>query len=200
MQLRYLATSPFVRKVMVFALETGLADRIERIPTDLADPDSGLAAFNPLGKVPTLITDDGGVLYDSALICDYLDSVHDGPPRIPPAGPDRWRTLQTQALADGVLDAGVLRRMESMRPAENQSADWDARQKAKVDRGLDALEREAARFDGSPEIGQIAAGCALGWLGFRFGHDRPLEGRSTLARWYEAFAKRPSMAATAPKD
>src|SRR3546814_4963738 len=109
MKLRYSPTSPYVRKVNVVAIETGLQDRIERVPTVTADPASGLAKDNPLGKVPVLITDDGMRLYDSPVICEYLDSLHEGPKLIPTEGIARWVTLSQQALADGLLDAAILR-------------------------------------------------------------------------------------------
>ncbi len=102
MKLRYSPTSPYVRKVSVTALELGLTERIARVPTDTQDRESGIAEHNPLGKVPALILDDGGVLYDSPVICEYLDSLHDGPPMFPAAGPARWTALRQQALGDGI--------------------------------------------------------------------------------------------------
>ena len=146
MKLRYSPTSPYVRKVTVTALETGLHDRIERLPTDIREPRADFLADNPLGKVPTLITDDGLPLFDSRVICEYLDSLHDGHKLFPVDVPARWRTLRLMALADGILDAAVLRRMETLRPEKEQSAAWIERQKAKVTRGLDMLEREVPRF------------------------------------------------------
>ena len=110
MKLYAIATSPYVRKVMVLAHETGLVDRIEIVKPNLSlttsDPDLNRA--NPIGKVPALVLDDGGSLYDSPVICEYLDSLHDGPQCFPPAGPERWHALQRQALGDGMLDAAVI--------------------------------------------------------------------------------------------
>ena len=119
MKLRYSPTSPYVRKVTVTAQETGVQPRIERVPTVTTDPASGLAKDNPLGKVPTLILDDGERLYDSPVICEYLDGLHGGAKIVPPAGPERWVALRRQALADGILDAAVLRLMETRRPASS---------------------------------------------------------------------------------
>jgi glutathione S-transferase len=197
MKLRYSLTSPYVRKVVVCALELGIDGRIERIATNTADPANGLAADNPLAKVPALLTDDVGPLYDSPVICEYLDSLQ-GTPKLHPAGAARWPALRRQALADGMLDAAILRRLEEMRPKGEQSPAWAAKQQAKVDGGLDALEREAGGFGKHPTIDQIAVGCALGYLDFRFAADRWRDRHPALARWYDAFAQRPSMLATGP--
>ena len=197
MKLRYSLTSPYVRKVVVAAIELGIDGRIERIPTNTADPASGLAADNPLAKVPALIT-DAGPLYDSTVICEYLDSLQ-GAPKLHPAGPSRWTGLRRQALADGVLDAAIARRLEELRPEGERSPAWVTKQQAKVDGALDALEREVGSFAKEPTIDQIAVGCALGYLDFRFSADRWRDRRPSLARWYEGFAKRPSMVATEPK-
>jgi glutathione S-transferase len=202
-KLCYSPTSPFVRKVTVVAIECGIDGRIARMPTDIADADGTLAAVNPLGKVPALITDDGVVLYDSRVICEYLDSLHAGAPLFPPAaaGAPRWLALRRQALADGVLDAGVLCRMELQRPEGERSRMWLARQQGKVTRGLDALAKEADGLAATPPtIGHIAAACALGWLDFRFPADDWRTTRPGLAEWYASFAERPSMQATQPRD
>ena len=200
MKLRYLPTSPYVRKVTVTALETGLHDRIERIPTDIRAPRGDLLADNPLGEVPTLITDDGLPLFDSRVICEYLDSLHDGHKLFPTDVPARWRTLRLMALADGILDAAVLRRMETLRADKEQSPAWIERQKSKVVHGLDMLEREVPRFNRQITIGQITVGCCLGWLDFRYGAEDWRIGRSLLADWYSMFMTRASMAATVPEE
>jgi glutathione S-transferase len=198
MKLRYSLTSPYVRKVVVAAIELGIDGRIERIPTNTADPASGLAADNPLAKVPALLTGDVGPLYDSAVICEYLDGLQ-GAPRLHPAGGvARWQALRRQALADGMLDASILRRLEEMRPQGERSAAWATKQQGKVEGGLDALEREVGGFGKDPTIDQIAVGCALGYLDFRFAADRWRDRRPSLARWYDGFAQRPSMLATVP--
>lgn len=201
MKLRYSPTSPYVRKVTVTALETGLDGRIERIETATSDP--GLAAENPLGKVPTLITDDGTALCDSPVICAYLDSLHEGAPLIPAEGPARWQDLNLAALADGMMDASLLRMMEvRLRPEDKRSEVVTENQRQKVRRGLDLMERWAAegRLEGAPTPGRIALGCALGYLDFRFADDDWREGRPALTRWDRDFAARPSMQATVPQD
>jgi glutathione S-transferase len=201
MKLRYSPTSPYVRKVTVTALETGLHDRIERVPTDTREPRPDFLADNPLGKVPTLITDDGLPLFDSRVICEYLDSLHDGHKLFPVDVPARWRTLRLMALADGILDAGVLRRMETLRPEKEHSPAWIERQKAKVARGLDMLEREVPRFHRLVTIGQITVGCCLGWLDFRYGTAEDWRiGRPLISDWYSMFMVRPSMVATVPSE
>jgi glutathione S-transferase len=203
MKLRYHPASPYVRKCLVLAEEVGLAGRLEIVPTVTSDPANGLANDNPLGKIPALTPDDGETLFDSPVICEYLDSLHNGAKLFPASGPARWTALRRQALADGLLDAALLRRYESMRPAGEQSPTWDEKQKATIGRALDVLEAETDRL-GDPakpvDIGLIAIGCALGYLDFRFAKDEWRRGRPKLTRWFEGFAKRPAMAATMPKD
>ncbi len=200
MQLRYSPTSPYVRKVSACAIELGLAERIERIPTDTLDPNSGLAEHNPLVKVPALILEGGAVLYDSPVICEYLDSLHDGAKIFPPAGPERWTALRRQALGDGILDAAILRMLETLRrPEALRWRGWIDKQTGKVTRALDRLEAEAETLEGPLTIGQITIGCALGYLDFRFPDDKWRAGRPHLATWYEDFAGRPSMQETAPQ-
>jgi glutathione S-transferase len=201
-KLRYSTTSPFVRKVVVSALERGLDGRIERVMTKTAPtaPDRELSRDNPLAKLPALVRDDGVVLYDSRVICEYLDSLHQGDKLIPPTGEARWSVLRRQALADGLLDAGVLVLYESRRPADKQYDDWKRGQLVKVHQALDAFEREAASLTQKPQLDDIALACALGWLEFRkvAGDLRPT--RPRLFAWYEAFTRRPSMLATAPHE
>jgi len=195
MKLRYSPTSPYVRKVLATAIELGLETRIERISTD------DLVTDNPLSKVPALTMDDGEVLYDSPVICEYLDSLHQGARLFPPAGTARWRALRQQALCDGVLDAAILRMLESKRrPEALRWPDEIAKQGGKVARALDRLEAEAADLEGPLTIGQIAVGCTLGYLDFRFGDEDWRPTHPKLAAWHAEFAKRPSMLETVPKD
>lgn len=201
MELRYSGTSPFVRKVRIFAIETGLADRIDLVATNPWAPDTDLPSDNPIGKVPTLIADDGTRLYDSSVICEYLDSLHGGAKRFPVSPPARWTALRRQALADGMLDAAVTRRLETtMRPEPLRWSVWVDRQKAAVVRGLDALEQEAPALSGLTTIGEIAIAAALGYLDFRFPDDRWREGRPRLTAWYEPLLARRSLAETAARE
>jgi len=200
MKLRYSPTSPYVRKVVVTAIELGLDERIERILTNTRDPNSGLKRDNPLSKVPALILDDGAVLYDSPVICDYLASLSPTTTLLPPAGPERWTALRRQALADGILDAAILAMLESRRPDGERSPAFAKAQKGKITAALDALEGEAATLAGEVTIGAIAVGCALGYLDFRFPDDDWRRDRPALAAWYATFAERPSMVASVPRD
>jgi glutathione S-transferase len=200
MKLCYSATSPYVRKVIVAGIELGLDGKIERQPTSAWDPATKLGEINPLGKVPALVTDAGEAFYDSPVICEYLVSVAGGGKLFPAAGPERWTALRRQALADGIMDAGVSARLESQRPAGKKSEEWIERQRAAVFRALDALEAEAPALGGKVDIGHVAIGCALGYLDFRFAADAWRQGRPNLAAWFESFAKRPSIATTVPKD
>src|SRR5690606_21409116 len=156
MKLHYNRASPFVRKVMAVVIETGLEDRIEpvtRLMTPI-QPDADLVRDNPLGKVPCLVTDDGTALYDSRVVCEYLDSLHDGPKMLPAAGPARWTALRRQAEGDGIRDAGVLARYETfLRPQERRWPEWIDAQKLKFRRALDSLEDEAGTFGGTVDIG-----------------------------------------------
>ncbi len=200
MKLCYSPTSPYVRKVLIVAIETGQDGRIERVPTNVWAADSEIARYNPLGKVPTLITDKGMTLFDSPVICEYLDANHAGAKLFPANGEGRWRALRQQAIADGILDAAILARLESNRPQERQSQDWIDRQKRAVGRAMDLLEAEAETLNGPLTIGQIAVGCACGYLDLRFAADRWRQSRPRLAAWYEGMAKRKSFLDTVPKD
>jgi glutathione S-transferase len=204
MKLRYSPTSPYVRKVMVVALETGLAERIERLPTTVAPtkPNDEVARENPLVKVPALTTDDGLVLYDSPVICEYLDTLHDGPKLFPAGDKARWLALRQQALGDGILDAAILGRYEILRPKEFQWQDWLDAQMRKVRGALAALEMEAEAGDlGGPlTIGQITIACALGYLDFRYASEEWRGKYRRLAVWAEEVAQRKSIQLTAPKD
>jgi glutathione S-transferase len=201
MKLYYTPTSPFVRKVLVAAHELGVAGLVETVflrPTP-TKADATLSVQNPLSKIPTLITDDGVALYDSPVICEYLGSLTAAHSLVPASGAARWKVLRTQALCDGILDASILVFYErAHRPKELWWPDWLQGQSEKALQGLDELEREAVNFGHEPDLGQVCAGVALGWLEFRsvFGDLRT--GRPRLAAWYERFAERPSMQSTMP--
>lgn len=197
MKLRYSPTSPYARKVVVVAKETGLDGKIEIVETKLG-PDSDIHQQNPLGKVPTMILDDGTAIFDSPVICEYVDSQSKGAKMFPPAGPARWKALVMQGLADGLMDASLARRGEMMRPADKQNSEALNKQAGVMARVLDTLEKRAAELDGPVTIGQVTVGCALGYLDLRFADDQWRKGRPKLAAWYETFAKRPSMVASAP--
>ncbi len=200
MKLRYSPASPYVRKVVVTVIETGLEDRVEKIPTKPFDAETKIGEDNPLGKIPALITDDGRVLYDSPVICEYLDSLHDGDKLFPESAAARWRAPRLQALGDGMTDAGVAIRLEGLRPEEFQYDKWVRRQNAVIFRAMDALENGLNELEGPLTIGHVAIACSIGWLDFRLS-DLDWRGeRPGLADWYEEISDRPSMIETAPKE
>lgn len=201
MKLHHALPSPYVRKVRAVAIELGLDQRIELMECALTpvSPNAALNADNPLGKIPCLVTDDGVVLYDSRVICSYLDSLAEGKSVIPASGAARWTALRREALADGILDAAVGRRYETfLRPQERQWDAWIDGQREKFSRGLDQFEREATDFGDNVDIGTIAAACACGYMDFRYADENWRNTRPTLAAWFETFSKRPSIATTAP--
>jgi glutathione S-transferase len=197
MKLRYNQGSPFVRKVMVCAHELGLANKIELLDTTVSPVTTNavLAGENPLMKVPALVMEDGEVLFDSPVICEYLDSLAGGG-RLFPAGKARWTALRQQALGDGILDALILCRYEiAARPEEKRFSGWTDGQMKKAHQGLAALENEDLS---GRTIGTITAGCALGYLDFRFPNDGWRQRHPKLADWYESVETLPSMQATKP--
>lgn len=200
MKLRYSTTSPFARKVLVVAHETGLAERVECVVTNAWAPETDLVRDNPLSKVPALITDGGETLYDSPVICEYLDSLHDGRKLFPGAGGERWNQLRLQALADGILDAAVQIRIETaIRPEEFRWSGWIERQAAAINRALDALEQECGAWGSDFLIGQITVAVALGYLDLRMAVPNWRAGRPALTNWGERALSRPSMTMTEAK-
>lgn len=199
MKLRYSQTSPFVRKVTVTLHETGQTDGVELVTTDVWAPGTDIAKDNPVGKVPALVADDGTAYVESSVICEYLDSLHGGKKLFPASGPERWRVMRLQALADGIIGAAVDRIIETRRPADKQWDGWHKRRGGAIARTLDLLENEAGSLGEDANGGTIALGCALGYLDFRFSAENWREGRPKLAAWYETFVARPSMQATMPK-
>lgn len=187
-------TSPFARKVRVVVRELDLTGQVEERLVDAASLESLVSGDNPLGKIPCLVADDGRRIHDSPVICDYLDVSFGGSRLHPSTGPERWTVMTLQALADGIMDAAVLCRYESLRPEPERSADWVAKQQRKILRSLDTLA--AAPPAAAMTIGGIALACALGYLDFRqaVGDWRP--GRPALAAWFAAMAERPSLLVT----
>lgn len=193
--LRSSPTSPFGRKIKIAIAELGLGDRIEVVPADTNDPAESLRRQNPLGKVPTLVFEDGSTLFDSRVIVEYLDDLAGGG-RLFPAGEPRFAQLRLQALADGICDAALLQVYElRLRAAEMRNVGWIENQAGKVARALAALEAAPPVYD-RPRIGEIALACALGYLDLRFDGawrtDHP-----ALVAWLSGFAaKVPAFEAT----
>jgi glutathione S-transferase len=203
MKLHWSPRSPFVRKVMITAHEKGVANRIECVRTVAITtaPSAVLIADNPLNKIPTMVLDDGAVLQDSRVICEYIDALDDRPVLFPGGGRRRWNALRRQALGDGLLDVLVLFRHERNRPPELRAATYIEAYRVKIIATLDRLDREAPSFGvDAIDIGDVAIACALAYLDFRFADLAWREERPQLARWFETFATRPSMAATAIVD
>jgi len=196
MKLRHSGTSPFARKVVVTAIETGQDSEIELVKTDTANPELG--QVNPLGKIPALILDDGAVLIDSAIICEYLDSRKSGG-LIPAGGAARWAVLSRTALADGIMDAAILRRYEVLRPETLRSVEWDQRQKTKMEQGLGALERDVAGFGGTVDMSTLTVAIMLDYLDFRYAPEAWRDRHPKLAAWHKGFSARPSLQSTLPK-
>lgn len=198
MHLRYSPASPYARKVRVLALETRLHEVIDLIETRPADREAGFEAENPLGKVPSLLTDDGMALFDSPLICEYLDSAHGGTRMVPVATPGRWHVLRLQAVGDGIMDAAVAIMTNNRRPEDERSAGLVQRETDRIGVAADWLEAHAEELAGDFNLGQIAVACAFGYLDFRFPDLAWRPGRERLSRWYEEVCRRESMQQTAP--
>ncbi|MFN7223264.1 MAG: glutathione S-transferase [Paracoccaceae bacterium] len=200
MKLYHSPTSPYVRKVMVLIAETGIRgiETVTASGTPTA-PDPTLIERNPLGKVPALERPDGPTLYDSRVICQFLDAQTGA--GLYPDAPRLWDSLTVEATADGILDAALLMVYESrIRPEEKRFSPWVEGQWAKIRRAVDVLEtRWIDHLDGPLDIGQIATACALGYLDFRHSNRNWRKGSPRLAEWEAGFAKRPSMLATAPQ-
>jgi glutathione S-transferase len=204
MKLFYQTHSPYARKVLVLAHEAGLADRLEVIHHETSPTLRNEEVFrvNPLGKVPVLVLDDGAILFDSNVICEYLDGLHKGARLIPSEGHARFFSLRLQALAQGLCEAGITVRHETdRRPEPYRYPAMRDGQIEKLVASYDFLEHEGAGIDFGAadkhhvDIGQIALGTALSWIEFR-GLPAFEPGRPRLSAWYRAFIQRPSMLAT----
>jgi glutathione S-transferase len=195
MKLYFSPTSPFVRKCLATAHELKIGDQLHFLPASSGPVkrDQTIIVSNPLGKVPTLITDDGVALYDSRVICEYLNSVGKGH-LFPAEGAARWACLTLQALADGMMDAALLARYETaLRPDNLQWNDWRLGQLDKIETSLSNLEKNAASLSQTPNIGLLTLGCALWYLDLRF-PELAWRGRfPAVAAWAEIFLKRESM-------
>ncbi|MGI9153162.1 MAG: glutathione S-transferase [Rubrivivax sp.] len=194
MKILFSPFSPYVRKCLVTGHEVGLNDRIQLLPS-AANPvnrDRDIIPNNPLGKVPTFFTDSGEVLYDSRVICEYLNDMGKGV--LFPSGAARWPALTLQSLADGMLDAALLTRYEGvMRPEQYQWADWANAQYNKVETSLDHLNAHPSSLESGVHIGTIAVGCALWYLDLRFADRNWRDRAPRVAEWYARFSQREAM-------
>ena len=198
MKIYFSPTSPYVRKCLVVAHELGLDGQIQLLPSH-AHPvqrDAQIIQSNPLGKVPTLVCDDGSVLYDSRVICEFLNDLRGGA-LFPAPGAARWHALTLQSLADGILDAALLARYEvAVRPEALRWKDWLDGQLDKLWTSLAALEQAPARLGGPVDIGTLSLACALWYLDLRFADQNWRQRFPAVAAWSKDFGARPSLQAT----
>ncbi|MEM9049990.1 MAG: glutathione S-transferase [Pseudomonadota bacterium] len=200
MRLYHNPASPFVRKVHVLILEAGRADEVTLVPAagTPIEPGTMPVAFNPLGKIPCLERPDGPALYDSRVICRFLNDrfaagLYPDPPRV-------WETLTLEAMADGIMDAAVLMRYERfVRPDDQQMEAFVEAQWQKITRALTALEAGWMGYLAAPpDMAQLGLACALGYLDFRHGERDWRRGLPTLAGWASRIASREALAGTMP--
>jgi glutathione S-transferase len=201
MKLMTVSASPFARKVEVLVRELGLLESVTLQNPGAVSPVSNnaeLNAINPLGMLPALELDNGECLYDSPVICEYLNQLVDGP--FFPSAPDRrFRALGLQALGDGILDLSVALRYEiALKPESLRWQEWIDHQNEKVERALDTLEQRCDRFELAPTIGEITIACTLGYRDFRFAETDWRPGRAALAQWFEKIMQRDSLRSTIP--
>lgn len=196
MKLLYQTHSPYARKVLVFAHEVGLADRlvVEHQETSPTRANPTVFEQNPLGKVPVLLRPDLPPVFDSDVICALLDTIHDGPSLIPSGGECRWRALTMQSVAQGLADAGIALRWETVRrPEALRFQPLQEGYARKLEQAYAWLE-DRIEQDDSIHVGHIALATALDWLAFR--NLPPFRGYARLSEWFEGFVRRPSMRAT----
>jgi glutathione S-transferase len=201
MQLLSHPFSPYGRKVTLATALKGLQDRIEVSQVDTNPLDNPeITAANPLGKIPALIVDGDTAVFDSHVICEYLDSLAPAPVLFPRSGVERIKTLTLGSLADGMLDAALLLVYEKrFRPEEKWHAPWQERQQGKIGRALDVLERKPPAWKESPDYGHLTLACALGYLDFRH-EGKWRAGHPALVAWLDTFAKAvPAFAASQPR-
>lgn len=208
MKLFWTPASPFVRKVMVTAIELNLQNRIEIHPTFWPHEwgsrtvkfDDEFIGANPIGRIPTLITDDGIAIPESNWICEYLDSLSGKPTLLPRSGPERWKAVRALAIADGAIEAMIARRAESLRKGAEKSQDFLGKQRDRIARCLDTIEREITALETGLTLAHISTGIGCGYMDFRYPEDNWRNGRPRVAEWYQNFAVRPSMVKTVPAE
>ena len=191
------ANSPYARKVRVAAHETALFNKVDWQMITREERAEIVPEFNPLGKVPVAIMDDGEVLLDSPVICAYVDSLNKGPKLIPDSGPERWKVLALEALGDGLGEAVIAASQEDQRPGEKRSQGVVDRQKGKATAALAVLDKAVADFNDPPLMGEIAVACALGYMEFRDVVPGWRDTYANLGGWYTSILERQSFVQTA---
>ncbi|MBI3433678.1 MAG: glutathione S-transferase N-terminal domain-containing protein [Proteobacteria bacterium] len=201
MKLIWSPASPYARKVRVVAHERGLTARMEETIVDVFSDPADLIAVNPLGKVPALICEDGAMLYDSPVICAYLDAhpAATGPTLIPTSGAARWNVLKAEALADGTMDLALGLTLERRKPEHEKSPTTTSRWRGQLTRSVEAMAREIAVLPRQMTLGHLAIACALAYLDFRHPDLAWRQGRASLANWYADAERRAAMTATTPR-
>lgn len=200
MKLHWSSRSPYVRKVMICAYETGVAEKIERTYSivSLSQPNAEVMRDNPLGKIPTLILDDGRILHDSTVICEYLDSLHANSRLFTKEGEARWTALRRHALGNGMLDTLLLWRSEMAKPAARQTPEWLSTFALKIRNALTVIEADADALAQTPfGIGHVGIGTALAYLDFRFADLGWRIGHPRTDAWMQQFLQRESVQKTA---
>jgi len=200
MKLYYSATSPYARKVRVLIIEQGLQDAVSLERADPMAENAATRIGNPLSKIPALELKDGTHLFDSPVICEYLDHEAAGEALLPKDGDRRWAVLTAQALGDGILDAALSLVMESRRPETERSAFWQDRWTAAIHRGVDEIAEDVTSDRKVFDLGRITYACALGYLDFRL---RDLDWRGphpNLVTWYDEISARESFVLTTPPE
>ena len=198
MRLFVTAPSPYARKARAAVIELGLEAQVEVVEVPARTPNEpkpDLEALNPLGKVPSLVT-DAGLVADSPVIVAYLDALAGG--GLIPAGPERWRALTLEAIADGCIDSGVVLRVTQLKDEARRDGQEVAAHVAKIQRSLDLIEADPSWLEGRFNVGQLALACAVDWLLFRNLVPDPEAGRPRLSAWLAEVRRRPSLAATRP--
>lgn len=196
MKLLYSRASPFARKVRACAVALGIDQQITLVEVNSADSPRALTDANPLGKVPTLITADGFAMFDSPVICEYLNDSSDDMPIIPARGAPRWLCLRLQALGDGLMDAASARRQLLINGGLEADHPLPERQRAAVLRALNVFERETPSRH--LDVGVLTIACGLGYLDFRFAGEDWRTGHPRLAEWYAAMSEHECLSSTAP--
>jgi len=198
MKLYYAGASPFARKALATMIECGLRDKVEVVP---ANPHKSLPAFvalNPFSKIPVLELENGKVIYESYFICEYIDGLAGGGVVLPQRGAARDEVLRKHMLGNGLMEASVLRRVESLRGKDTDREKNLLRQITITQRALDRLEAEADSLGAGLDLGNLCIAIALDYLDFRFGEDGWRQGRPHLAKWHEQYGMRSSLASTMP--
>lgn len=201
MRLYYWMTCPFACKVLAFLDELGMKDSVELVQKHPWEKNNGLSALNPLKQIPVLEVDAGFTLFDSRVICEYLDQFSEGKNYIPKGGIERWKTLKLQAIADGIMEAAIYRVIEeNARHEEHRSDPWIGRQNVKLIQALDFLEKDSLTFENNFTLGHLAVAIALSYLNLRFAKEAWGEKRLNLLKWHKQIMERPSLRDNRPHE